>query len=190
VSEKQTRRRGAALDRAILDAAWEELDEKGWTGFTVDGVAVRAGAARTVLYRRYRNRVDLAGAMLADAAATSDGSFPSGGDLRSDLVAFLQGMSTFLDGPFGSAIRGVISEGDPSAQRSIFAGETIVSEVDDIIRQAVERGELDTAPGSLAANLGSAVLMSDFLHVHTGPAPGDVEEFVDTVWLPALRAAR
>ncbi len=189
MSEKQTRRRGAVLERAILDAAWEELAEKGWTKFTVDGVAVRAGAARTVIYRRYKNRVDLAGAMLADAA-TSDGSFASRGDLRSDLVAFLEGVSTFLDGPFGLAIRGVISEGDPAMQRSIFAGETIVSEVDDIIRQAVERGDLDTAPSSLAANLGPALLMSDFLHVHAGPGSDDIEELVDTVWLPALKIAR
>lgn len=189
MSDKQTRRRGAVLEQAILDAAWEELGEKGWAGFTIDGVAARAGTARTVIYRRHKNRVELAGAML-DSAATTDGSFPSRGDLRSDLVAFLRGMSAFMDGPFGLAIRGVISEGDPSARPSIFAGETIVSEVDDIVRQAVERGELAAAPSTLAANLGHAVLMAEFLHVRKGPSDADIDELVDTVWLPTLRAGR
>ena len=30
MSVRQTRRRGATLEKAILDAAWEELDERGW----------------------------------------------------------------------------------------------------------------------------------------------------------------
>jgi AcrR family transcriptional regulator len=190
VSEKQTRRRGAVLEQAILDAAWEELGEKGWAGFTIDGVAARAGTARTVIYRRHKNRVELASAMLGSAAGTTDGSFPSRGDLRSDLVTFLRGMSAFTDGPFGLAIRGVISEGDHSLRPSIFGGETIVSEVGDIIRQAVERGDLEAEPSTLAANLGHAVLMADFLHVRSGPSEADIDELVDTVWLPALRAGR
>jgi AcrR family transcriptional regulator len=55
-----TRRRyGAALERALLGAAWEELRESGYAGFTIDAVARRAGTSRPVLYRRWPNRAQL-----------------------------------------------------------------------------------------------------------------------------------
>jgi len=134
VSEKQTRRRGSALDRAILDAAWEELAERGWAGFTVEGVAARSGAAKTVIYRRWRNRVHLAQEMLQVAAAAADGPFQSSGDLRTDLLRFVRDMSAFLDSPFGSAARGVICEGDLATQQSLFAGVPIVARVGSLAR--------------------------------------------------------
>ena len=36
------RRRGAALEKALLDAAWEELADNGYARFTMDGVVKRA----------------------------------------------------------------------------------------------------------------------------------------------------
>ncbi|WP_372505777.1 TetR/AcrR family transcriptional regulator [Actinomadura madurae] len=36
------RRRGAALEKALLDAAWDELAEHGYARFTVDAVVRRA----------------------------------------------------------------------------------------------------------------------------------------------------
>ena len=42
-----TRRRGPALEEALLDAAWQELVEKGYAHFTIEGGADRArGGAR------------------------------------------------------------------------------------------------------------------------------------------------
>ena len=46
------RRRGPALEEALLDAAWTELTERGYDEMTIDAVAVRAGTSRAVLYRR------------------------------------------------------------------------------------------------------------------------------------------
>ena len=51
-----TRRRGATLERALLDAAWEELQESGYARLTMERVADRAGTSRAVIYRRWRNR--------------------------------------------------------------------------------------------------------------------------------------
>jgi hypothetical protein len=42
---KQERRRGADLEEAILDAAWEQLTAEGYGRFTIDTVAVRAAPA-------------------------------------------------------------------------------------------------------------------------------------------------
>ena len=46
-----TRRRGAVLEEAILTAAWDELAERGWAGFGIEGVSNRCGTAKAVVYR-------------------------------------------------------------------------------------------------------------------------------------------
>lgn len=47
----------------MRDAAVRELGERGWGGFTVDGVAARAGVARSTVYRHWPDRQ----ALLVDA---------------------------------------------------------------------------------------------------------------------------
>jgi AcrR family transcriptional regulator len=49
--------------RAVLDAALAELAERGYGAFTIDGVATRAGVARSTIYRLWSDRV----ALVADA---------------------------------------------------------------------------------------------------------------------------
>ena len=55
-----SRRRGAALERAILDATAAELGERGYAGLTMDRVAQRAGTNKNAIYRRWSNRAVLA----------------------------------------------------------------------------------------------------------------------------------
>ncbi|WP_448062195.1 TetR/AcrR family transcriptional regulator [Cellulomonas hominis] len=52
-------RRGAELEEALLDAAWQQLLTAGYGGFTVDAVAERAHTSKPVLYRRWPTREDL-----------------------------------------------------------------------------------------------------------------------------------
>src|ERR1700722_992431 len=54
-----TRRRGATLEHALLDAAWQELQASGYSKLTMERVAERAGTSRAVIYRRWRSRVEL-----------------------------------------------------------------------------------------------------------------------------------
>lgn len=49
--------------RAVLDAALAELAERGFGAFTIDGVATRAGVARSTIYRLWADRA----AIVADA---------------------------------------------------------------------------------------------------------------------------
>ena len=53
------RRRGAALETAILDAGWDQLLDGGYERFTIESVAERSSSARSVLYRRWPSRLDL-----------------------------------------------------------------------------------------------------------------------------------
>ena len=59
MDEKASRRRGQALEDAILDAAWDVLETGGWSGFTFGAVAERAHSSKPVLYRRWRTREEL-----------------------------------------------------------------------------------------------------------------------------------
>ncbi|MFI5429640.1 TetR/AcrR family transcriptional regulator [Aeromicrobium sp. UC242_57] len=185
--DKPTRRSGAVLERAILDAGWREIGERGWSGFTMEGVAARSGVAKTVIYRRWKNRAELAQEMLRRAAAEHQRPVDSTGDLRTDLLTFVTNMSEFLRGAFGDAARGVVSEGDPATRTSMFAETPVVHGVHEIIEHARARGELVTAPSVAAVNLGHAIVMWEFLQVHEPPSHEDLVTLVDSLWLPALR---
>jgi AcrR family transcriptional regulator len=187
--ERQTRRRGRVLEEAILDAAWTELAERGWSGFTIDGVAERSGAAKSVIYRRWTGRVDLAHALLARERARASQSVESGADLRTDLLTFLQNTTRFLRGPVGDASRGIAMEGDAGNHVSLFAGEVLVARVGEFVERARDRGEIAGRPSPLVLNAGFAVVMWEFVHTRRPPTDEDLVELVDTVWLPAIRAS-
>ena len=79
------RRRGAALEGALLDAAWDDLIEKGYDAFTIESVAERAQTARAVIYRRWATKPELVCAAIAHHGLREHVSVPDTGSLRSDL---------------------------------------------------------------------------------------------------------
>lgn len=174
------------LEEAILSAAWDELAERGWAGFGIEGVSNRCGTAKAVLYRRWRNRVDLVQAMLARVTADPFGEHRSSGDLRSDLVGFLTDTASFLGGEYGEAVRGAMFEGDPSQRSSLLLGPVVIGRVNRIVEEAVARGELHRVPSPAAVNLGHAVAMSEFLHTGRPPSDDAIEVLIDELWIPAL----
>lgn len=44
---------GASLRERVLDATFDEVDDHGLAGLTVEGVAVRAGSSRATIYRHF-----------------------------------------------------------------------------------------------------------------------------------------
>ncbi|MEI5674442.1 MULTISPECIES: TetR/AcrR family transcriptional regulator [unclassified Nocardioides] len=184
VDQVRTRRRGAVLEQAILDAAWAELGEHGWSSFTIAGVAARCGTAKNVVYRRWENRIQLAQEMLVRALRSADEVVETSGDLRSDLLGFLRGLEAFYDGPFGEAVRGVLLE--RADRTSSLTGPEVPFPIVAIVDAALDRGELTARPPALVQNLGHALMTSELVHTAAplrGPA---VELLLDDVWLPAL----
>jgi AcrR family transcriptional regulator len=53
------RKRGAALEDAILEAAYVELSEVGYSTFSVEGVAARARTGKASIYRRWPTKQEL-----------------------------------------------------------------------------------------------------------------------------------
>src|SRR5580658_5732141 len=80
-----TRRRGEALEAALLDAAWDELQLAGYQALTMEAVADRAGTSRAVLYRRWPKKAELVVAALRRHRPILSGDVPDTGSLRGDV---------------------------------------------------------------------------------------------------------
>lgn len=88
-----SRRRGAVLEDAILDAAWAELVEHGYADMTLETVANRAGTSRPVLHRRWPSRLKLATAALGRYLALNPIVVPDLGSVSAEMGLLLRCVS-------------------------------------------------------------------------------------------------
>ena len=88
---RRGRPRSVSTDAAILEAARQQLAALGWVGFSVEGVAARAGVAKTTVYRRFPSRSELAAAAVAELVAAAcvplDPALPPSTLLRASIRA-------------------------------------------------------------------------------------------------------
>ncbi|TRW79038.1 TetR family transcriptional regulator [Mycolicibacterium sp. 018/SC-01/001] len=184
------RRRGAELDSAILDAGWEQLLEAGYTGFTIDAVAARAQAARSVLYRRWPTRLDLLEAVIRRRGETDIIGVPDTGTLRGDVIAVL---TEFSDrrartmGLFAALLGAYYDEAGmpPAKLREIFVpdGPSIMTQIAEC---AVARGELAVMPPPRILNLPADLLRHELFMTMAAVPQDTITEIVDDVFLPLV----
>ena len=186
------RRRGKALEDAVLDAAWSELLDGGYASFTMEAVAARARTSRPVLYRRWPNRADLAIAAIRHVVHKHPVNIPNTGNVRGDLIALLQRLSK------DRALFAVFS----SLQMSQYFSETNTSMADlrtsvlqgdhgpfdVVLARGVDRGEIDRSKLTpRIASLPVDLLRHEVL-MTLKPVPNAViTEFVDDIFLPLVR---
>lgn len=186
----RTRRRGAALEKAILEAAWAEVMERGYEGLTMENVARRAETSRPVLHRRWPSRTALATAALAQQFARANIVIPDMGSLRKELSHLLRCMSDragardlqlFFD-----------MQKDLVAERSSFADirARIVdgSQFHAVLGRAIERGEID--PARLTPRIASLPLdlaRHEMLMTFQPLSDDAIREIVDDIFLPLVR---
>jgi AcrR family transcriptional regulator len=159
------RRRGAALEQALLDATWEELKEVGYYNLTFDSVAARAGTSKAVLYRRWANRLELVRAAMRAHRPLISGLAPDTGSLRSDIIALLDHatlgmgdlqpdivwgmlMDVINDAAHQSAILDGLKRVSDATQRSLLLRqihETNIAAMTAVLQQAEARGEVTLA---------------------------------------------
>src|SRR5664279_1296951 len=92
-----TRRRGAALEEAILEAGAKQLVENGYPGFTFEAIAERAKTGKAVLYRRWPDKEALLLAVLAHQGFGTPAEIPDTGSLREDVITLLRSANRLGD---------------------------------------------------------------------------------------------
>ncbi|WP_020578719.1 TetR/AcrR family transcriptional regulator [Actinopolymorpha alba] len=187
----QTRRRGSALEEAILRAAVEELTESGYAGLTMDQVAKRAGTNKNALYRRWPNRLALGIAAYRQLATTVQP--PDTGDLRGDVLELLRRANRHWSSPLGAILRELVSAAGSTSeflsQLPEQSSDALAATWLTILGRAVARGE--AAPEALhprVATVAIVLLRNEFVMRGVPTAPDEVlVEIVDEVFLPLVQ---
>ena len=189
-----SRRRGAALEDALLSATWQELVEHGYGALTFDSVAQRAATSRPVIARRWATKPELVLAAVGHEMLRQEIAVPDTGNLRDDTVALLReanekriAVSALITSYLGDYF--LETGSSPAELRASIIGKR-QSSVDAIVDRALARGEvradrLTPRTRTLAFDL--------FRHealMRLGRVPDDViDEIVDDIYLPLLGVA-
>jgi AcrR family transcriptional regulator len=186
-----TRRRGEALERAILDAVLAQLQTVGYTGLTMEGVATCARTGKAALYRRWPGKDDLVIDAI-DHALPSPADLPDHGDVRDDLLDLLRRMATMVNSPTGCALQCLLAEVDRDHPFSALLHERVLAPRKRaflaVLQRAADRGQVRRdAATALVAEVGLAMVVQRFL-VDGPPVPDVyVVSILDEVVLPLLR---
>jgi len=155
-SETQARRRGrqrsAETEQVILQVTRELLVECGVQGLTIEKVAARAGVAKTTIYRRWRDKDELALAVVLDMVEQVV-KLPELGDTRAELLAFVNAAVKVLGSTLmGRVMQGLVSDlaTDPELAQAFRDRVVYVrdGEVARLVERGIARGDLrpDTNP--------------------------------------------
>lgn len=185
----KSRRRGSALEVAILESAWEEITENGYPALTLEAVASRASTSRSVLARRWEGRAALAVAALRHQMAKHPLDVQNCGDVRAELLEYLAKASqrlkvisvifSLLNSDIGSPatpqeLREALTEGE----RNVLVA---------ILIRAFQRGQIS----SKALEPAVSELLGDLFRHHalmTQAVPSEElrRTWVDSIFLPLV----
>jgi AcrR family transcriptional regulator len=189
--DKQTRRRGAELESAILDAAWEQLTAEGYEHFTIVTVTARARTSKPVIYRRWKTREDLLRATVRHRGAADLPAIPDTGTLRGDLLALLTYANTTRN-PMAALVSSMLGSfynqagPTPAELREAFFSQR-GSVVEQVVKRAVERGEID--PARLTPRIINLPfdLFRNEMMMTLKPVPDHVlRQIVDDIFIPLV----
>ncbi|MFD7232763.1 TetR/AcrR family transcriptional regulator [Streptomyces sp. NPDC059881] len=186
------RRRGPVLERAILDAALEQLSTVGWGGLTMEGVAAGAQTGKAAVYRRWPSKEDLVeDALRAGLPSLEDA--PDHGSVREDLYQLCRRMRTAMYSKPGFALRAVLHECDASTAERFHA--LIVSGVIEpsvrlfrqVVHRGVERGDVrPDALDDMVFDVIPAMMMYRSKVCGSEWGDADIAEMIDRVMVPLL----
>ena len=190
---RQTRRHGAALEHALLLAAWDELIESGYENLTLDSVAARARTSRPVIARRWNNRRDLVVAAVRHWAEHNRLPVPDTGSLRGDLLSYLEEKSVQraeLIAVFAVRLAAFAAENQDAARQ---LGDLLTQSqgLDEIWQRAASRGEVDL--NTLTPRLRSLpfdLVGAELARTHQALPRAAIEEILDTIVLPLVTGRR
>lgn len=182
-----TRRRGAVLEEALLDAAWIELTNQGYFNFTFEGVIKRAGTSRSVLYRRWPNKLSLALAAILRYIKANPIHVPDMGNVRDELLLLLR---KYADRTPPEATRLLFEmTNDMAAVGDSFAHERFREDLlGEIIKRGIARGELDeTRLTPRIISVPTSLVLFELMVTLQDISDKAITEIVDQVFLPLVR---
>ncbi|MEV8333523.1 TetR/AcrR family transcriptional regulator [Streptomyces niveus] len=188
-----SRRRGPVLERAILDAALEQLSTVGWNGLTMEGVAAQAQTGKAAVYRRWPSKEDLVADALAAGLPPLDDA-PDLGGVRDDLYELTRLVRDAMYSRPGWALRAVLHECDKSSserfQALIMSGviEPSSNLFGEVVRRGIRRGDVRSdAAGSFVFDVIPAVLMYRSKVRDSEWPDEEIAQLIDQVMVPMLR---
>ena len=190
---KPTRRRGEELEAAILDAAWQQLQEFGYAAFTFEAVAARAGTSRTVLYRRWSDREQLMKAAIRHARTIAPVEVPDTGTLRDDVVTLMYRASEARAG-FAATLSVQLAEYFRETGTSFSDLRDLLlnrgrTGMEVVLERAQARGEIDLSKLTpRVIELPPVLMRYEMLMTMTKLPKRTIEEIVDEIWMPLLRS--
>jgi AcrR family transcriptional regulator len=138
------RPRSPEVDEAILRAAELLLRERGFGGMSIEGVAAEAGVSKTAIYRRFRDKADLAAAAVANVRQPDE--IPDSGDTRADLLQLVKRTAAAIETLGISTVYTLVAEEhrrpellERLRERAVLPGRAGGRRV---LERARERGEL------------------------------------------------
>ncbi len=185
------RPRSAASRDAILKAAYQILNEAGFAGFTVEGVAARAGAGKATIYRWWKSKGTLAIeaflVALTPRLEQRDESPSAIGDLRSHI----HHAAGIYRGRAGQLLRELIALGQEDSEtsrrlRTDFVEPRRLAAM-RLLERALASGEI--APGIDIEILADALWGPIFHRLLVSRAPID-RGFIDKLLGLVLAGAR
>jgi AcrR family transcriptional regulator len=187
------RRRGAVLERAILDAALDQLSTVGWRDFTMEGVAAGAQTGKAAVYRRWSSKEEL----VVDALRAGLPGFeraPDLGSVREDLIALCARAREAMFSRSGYALRAVIHECDTvqvERLHSLICEKLLnptTALLREIVTRGIERGEVRaSAANDYVYDAIPAMMMYRSKMCDSEWSERDIEDLVDRLMLPMLR---
>jgi AcrR family transcriptional regulator len=154
MSDPRPDQRSERSKQAILDATRALLAEEGGVrSLTIEAVAARSGVAKTTIYRRWRDKWELAlDAAMIDTLSSFDEPVDVG-DTREELITFVNSaVRTLGSKPYGPALQGLASEVATDPELARVYREYVVDprrrQIKAVVERGIARGDLrpDTDP--------------------------------------------
>ncbi|MFJ8014598.1 TetR/AcrR family transcriptional regulator [Streptomyces sp. NPDC096339] len=179
------RNRNEDAHHSVLEATTALLVENGYGALTIEGVAKRAGVAKSTVYRWWKSKPTLVMDAYAHETATRVPE-PDTGTLTGDLTTFVTDLYRIGDDPIRTkALTGLMAEAqlDPAFTEPFRAWTATRREiVTNILRRAITREELPTTTDlDHATDLIFGPFWYRLLIGHAPLTPTDAEAHVRTV---------
>ncbi len=192
------RRRGAALEDAIVDAAFAELTEVGYAAFAVENVAARARTGKASIYRRWGSKQELVmAALAAHLHGPDDESMRAAGWHDDELTTAdaLRGVGRLivetLRSPAGRAMRAIKLEATSDPELAALVDQQFQAPrraaMLALLRRGVARGEVrPEAATTVVADVLPAVLTHRLLMQGEQVSATEIETIIEQVMIPLV----